>query len=146
MIHETSGLKHTNLELEMINIAFPHIEISRVVAASPSRVWELLTDTLAWEEWGPSIVAVRSSDRFIKKGSHGRVKTFLYFWVPFYIADLEYGKYWSWRIFGINATGHRLEPLNQSACRLVFQVPLWAAPYLLVCKIALDPIVRLLNT
>ena len=129
----------------MIKIALPYIEISRVIGASPIRVWELLTDTFAWEEWGPSILAVRSSNRYIKKGSHGRVKTALRFWVPFQVTNLDSGKYWSWRIFGIKATGHRLERLDESSCRLVFQVPIWAAPYLVVCKIALDRIVQLLN-
>jgi len=129
----------------MIKIAFPYLEISRVIGASPSRVWELLTDTCAWEDWGPSILAVRSSDRYIKKGSHGRVKTALHFWVPFEITDLDSSTFWSWRIFGINATGHRLQQLDNSSCRLVFQVPLWAAPYLVVCKIGLDRIVQLIN-
>jgi hypothetical protein len=129
----------------MIKLAFPHIEISRVVGAAPKRVWNLLTDTFTWEDWGPSVLAVRSSDRHIKKGSHGRVKTALRVWVPFQITDLEIGMYWSWRIFGIKATGHRIEPLNGSSCRLVFQVPLWAAPYLVVCKIGLDRIEQLLN-
>jgi hypothetical protein len=110
----------------MIKIAFPYIEISRVVAASSDRAWGLLTDTFTWKVWGPTVLDVRSSDRYIKKGSHGRVK-------------------WSWRVFGINATGHRLEPLDESSCRLVFQVPIWAAPYLVVCKIALDRIVQLLK-
>jgi len=132
-------------KLEMIKIAFPYIEISRVVAASSNRAWGLLTDTCTWKEWGPSLLDVRSSDRYIKKGSHGRVKTALHFWVPFQVTDLDCGKYWSWRVFGINATGHRVEPLDESSCRLVFQVPLWAAPYLVVCKIALDRIVELLN-
>ena len=69
----------------------------------------------------------------------------LHFWVHLLITDLDSGKYWSWRVFGINATGHRVEPLDESSCRLVFQVPLWAAPYLVVCKIAVDRIVQLLN-
>ena len=132
-------------KLEMIKIAFPYIEISRVVAASSDRAWGLLTDTFTWKVWGPTVLDVRSSDRYIKKGSHGRVKTALHFWVPFQITDLDSGKYWSWRVFGINATGHRVEPLDESSCRLVFQVPLWAAPYLVVCKIAVDRIVQLLN-
>ena len=129
----------------MIEIAFPYIEISRVIGDSPARVWELLTDTFTWKEWGPTVLDVRSSDRYIKKGSHGQVKTALHLWVPFQVTDLESGKYWSWRIFNINATGHRLERLDESNCRLVFQVPLWAAPYLLLCKIALDRIEQLLN-
>ena len=129
----------------MIKIVFPYIEISRAVGASSNRVWELLTDTFAWEKWGPSIVAVRSSDRYIKKGSHGRIKTALRFWVPFQVTDLDSGKYWSWRIFGISATGHRIEKHSEGSCLLVFQVPIWAAPYLIICKIALDRIVQLLN-
>ena len=129
----------------MLKISFPHIDISRVIGYSPDRVWGLLTDTFTWKKWGPTVLDVRSSDRYIKKGSHGRVKTALHFWVPFQITDLDPGKYWSWRIFGINATGHRIERLNESSCRLVFQVPLWAAPYLLLCKIALDRIEQLLN-
>lgn len=129
----------------MFKIAFPHLEISRVVGAEPERVWHFLTDTFTWDDWGPSVLAVQSSDRYIKKGSHGRIKTALHFWVPFEITDFDSGVYWSWRVLGIKATGHRLERLGESSCRLVFQVPFWAAPYLVVCNIALDRIVRLLN-
>jgi hypothetical protein len=130
---------------EMIKIAFPYIEIGRPVGAPSGRVWELLTDTITWEEWGPSIIEVRSSDRFIKKGSHGRIKTTLRFWVPFKVTDLDSGKYWSWRIFGIRATGHRIEEQPEGRCLIVFQVPIWAAPYLVLCKIAIDRIVELLK-
>lgn len=129
----------------MVRIAFPYLEISRVLDTSPNRVWEFLTDTFTWKNWGPSVLSVQSSDRYIRKGSHGQVKTALRFWAPFEVTDLESGKYWSWRIFGVNATGHRIERLNEESCRLIFQVPLWAAPYLIVCRIALDRIVKMLN-
>jgi hypothetical protein len=36
----------------------------------------------------------------------------------------------------IRATGHRVEYLAIKQCRLIFEVPWLAAPYLLVCKIA----------
>jgi len=130
----------------MIRLSFPYIEISRKVGASSNRVWGLLTDTFVWRQWGPSIIAVQSSDRYIRKGSHGRIKTALRFWVPFQVTDLEFGKCWSWRIFGLRATGHRLERLDKDSCRLVFQVPIWAAPYLIVCKIAMDRLEQMLNT
>ena len=79
----------------MLKISFPHIEIRRVVGAAPKRVWQLLTDTFTWGDWGPTVLAVRSSDRYIKKGSYGTVKTALHFWVDFEITDLDFGKYWS---------------------------------------------------
>jgi hypothetical protein len=129
----------------MIRIAFPYIEISRDLGVSPKRVWELLTDTVTWKIWGPTVLAVQSSDRYIKKGSHGRIKTVLRFWVPFEVTDIESGAYWYWRIYSIKATGHRIEPLDDSGCRLIFQVPFWAFPYLVVCNIALDRIVELLH-
>jgi len=129
----------------MVKLAFPYVEISREVEASPDRAWDLLTDTYSWMDWGPSILAVRSSDRFIKKGSSGRVKTAFGFWLPFEVTDLDAGSSWFWRINGLKATGHRLERLDERRCRLILLVPLWAAPYLFVCKIALDRIVKLLN-
>ena len=128
----------------MVKIVFPNLEISSIIGASSDEVWELLTDTLTWVDWGPSISEVQSSNRYIKKGSHGRIKTSLSFWVPFQVTDLDAGSQWSWRIYGIRATGHRIEPLHEGNCRLIFQVPIWAAPYLLVCKLALDRIAQLL--
>jgi hypothetical protein len=39
-------------------------------------------------------------------------------------------------VAGIPATGHRVEPLGPERCRVVFEVPLLAAPYLAVCRVA----------
>jgi hypothetical protein len=39
-------------------------------------------------------------------------------------------------VAGIPATGHRVEALGPGRCRVVFEVPLLAAPYLAVCRLA----------
>jgi hypothetical protein len=57
---------------------------------------------------------------------------------------MEDGRYWSWRVFGIPATGHRVDQVSKGVCRLVFEVPVFGAPYVIVCCIALHRIVRLL--
>jgi len=103
-------------------------------------VWELITDTTRWPEWGPSVTAVVCRDRFIKKGSCGKVKTRLGIWVPFVITHYEDNRYWAWQIWGIPATGHRIEPLDEYRCSLAFEVPAFAAPYLFICWIAINRI------
>ena len=128
----------------LIKIVFPFVEVSREFQTSPERLWNLLTDTSVWVDWGPSITAVQSSDRYVRQGSRGRVKTRIGLWVPFDVTYLERGRCWSWRVFGVRATGHRIEPLGGGRCRLVFEIPLVAAPYALVCKMAMNRIARLL--
>lgn len=75
-------------------------------------------------------------DLHIKKGSQGRLKTLIGLWVSFVVTEYEPGKYWSWRVSGIPATGHKVETGGKETCTLVF----FFAPYILVCKIALDRI------
>ena len=50
-------------------------------------------------------------------------------WLPFEVARFEDGHAWSWRVGGILATGHRVEPLGPSRCRVVFELPALALPY-----------------
>ena len=108
-------------------------------------VWDIITDTTRWVEWGPSITAVDCKDRYIQKGSRGRVKTAIGLWVHYKITAFDEGKYWYWSVFGIPATGHRVEPQGDSICRLIFEMPILAAPYAFVCKSALKRIARLLE-
>jgi uncharacterized protein YndB with AHSA1/START domain len=119
------------------------VEVGGVVLAPPQRVWELLTDVERWPEWGPSVRAVRCSHRRIELGSKGKVRTALGFWVPFVITELVPGSYWAWKVASIQATGHRVEPLETGSCRLTFEIPLWAAPYGLLCKVAVARLARL---
>ncbi len=121
----------------------PYLEVHRVIEAPAGVVWDLLTDTSRWAEWGPSIRAVDCPDRFIRKGTRGRVETLPGAWVPFVITEFRPGYFWSWKVFGLSATGHRVDPLPPGRCSLVFAVPPVAAPYLTVCRIAMVRIERL---
>ena len=129
----------------MLKISFPFITVSRVIPTSAENVWELLTDTVRWTEWGPSIKAVQCKDRYIRFGSRGRIRTVFGIWAPFVITEWTYRHYWSWHVFNIRATGHRIESINANCCRLAFEVPLWAAPYVVICKLAADRMARCLE-
>lgn len=120
-----------------IHIAGPDIEVGAEINASSGSVWDLITDTYAWPRWGPSVRAVDCKDRWIQADSNGCIGTFLGLRVPFRISRFEPGRYWDWRVGGIRATGHRVESQQGRRCRLVFNVPVLAAPYVLVCLWAL---------
>jgi len=114
------------------------VVISRWIDAPPDRVWDLFTDTTRWPEWGPTVTAVECETRYIEAGSTGRVRTIGGRWLPFAITRFG-DRQWTWRIGQVGATGHRVRP-TESGCRVGFEVPLWAAPYVLVCWVALGRI------
>ena len=130
----------------MLKISLPKLKVSRIIRTRPEKLWDLLTDTRRWTEWGPTLKAVQSEARYIRAGSKGHVKTILGFWLPFVVTEWAQGQYWSWHIFNIRATGHRIETIDNACCRLVFEVPLWAGPYVIICKIAANRIARCLQT
>ena len=119
------------------------METAIVIDAPAKIVWEILTDTACWEIWGPSVSSIRCEDRFVVSGTEGHVKILGAIWLPFIITDFVPGKKWSWRVMNIPATGHRVEGLSTRRCRLIFEVPTIAAPYILVCKIAARRIKRI---
>jgi len=86
---------------------------------------------------GPERPAVDAPARRIGPGMRGRVKTALGLWLPFEITDWEAGRRWSWRVAGVPATDHVVEPLGPGRCRVAFAVPRWAPFYLPVCRAAL---------
>ncbi|MFW5905264.1 MAG: SRPBCC family protein [archaeon] len=110
------------------------VDISRAIEAPPERVWELLVDTRQWPEWGPSVLDVATQPPRIQEGSTGRVRTIFGLWVPFTVTRMSK---WSraWHIGPVPATDHRVLP-EKSSCRVGFEVPLYAFPYLLVCWVA----------
>lgn len=129
----------------MIKLGHRTIEVSRDYRAPCLQLWDLITDTSRWPEWGPSVRAVECPDRVIRKGSRGRVRTALGTWAGFVITDFEEGRSWSWTVMGVPATGHRVEPAGSGMCRLVFEVPILVSAYAVVCKIALDRIEEILR-
>ncbi|HMA86377.1 MAG TPA: SRPBCC family protein [Desulfosalsimonadaceae bacterium] len=117
--------------------------ISEAVAAPPQAVWQLLIDTQAWPEWGPSVAAVACKDRYIGPAAAGRIKTRVGLWVGFEVTDFMPGTCWAWRVAGIRATGHRVAARDEHRCRLFFDLPKIAAPYAWVCRTAARRIKRM---
>lgn len=121
--------------------------VSRRVAAPAGVVWKLLTDTGKWPAWGPSITGVEPATDAgavpgLAPGSRGKVRTVLGLALPYTVTGFDAGRYWSWSVAGIPATGHRVTP-QDDGCLLTFTVPWWAPAYLPVCALALRRIERL---
>ncbi|MGD9083461.1 MAG: hypothetical protein PVJ41_00750 [Desulfobacterales bacterium] len=129
----------------MFKLIRSHFNISRIIQTTPEALWDMLTDTKSWPQWGPTVKAVQSNSQYIRAGSTGHVKTVFGFWAPFVITEWIDGQYWSWHVFNIRATGHRIEIIDGKCCRLIFEVPFWAGPYAIICKVAADRIARYLE-
>ena len=114
------------------------LAVGRDVAAPPKPTAETLRDTRRWPEWSPSVRAVESTDRFVETGTTGRVRV-AGAWVPFRLTAATRLR-WDWRVAGVPATGHRVEryPERPDRCRVVIEIPLLAAPYVPICRRALD--------
>ena len=113
------------------------------MAADAGAVWRILTDLDRWPEWGPSVRSARTDDGGpLAAGSRGTVTTVGGVGLRFRIDELTPGRSWSWSVAGVHATDHRVVPTG-SGCRVLLSVPLLAAPYLAVCRIALRRIEHL---
>ena len=102
------------------------------IRAPAASAWELFVDTRRWPDWGPSVARVECADRCIGPGTTGRVQTVFGLWLSFQVTEFRAGRYWRWRVAGIPATGHRVEAIGPDRCRVIFEVPAVAAPYLVV--------------
>lgn len=120
------------------------LTVSRVIAAPPDVVWGLLVDLDAWPRWGPTVGLAWLGDGAtqIHERSTGKVQPPLGPALPFTITEFVPGRRWSWRVAGIPATTHAVEPVG-AGTRVTFGVPLWAPAYLAVCAIALRRLDRL---
>ncbi|MCB5292005.1 SRPBCC family protein [Arthrobacter sp. SO3] len=143
--------------------------VSRRIAAPAEDAWDLLTDTGKWPAWGPSITGVEPATAgspagpaagagpatgpatrtgtgpapgVFGLGSRGKVRTVLGASLPYTVTAFEPGRYWSWSVAGVPATGHRVVA-QPGGCLVTFTVPWWAPAYLPVCALALRRIERL---
>lgn len=128
---------------DVLGVAGGSIDVARPIDAPAEDVWELLVDTRRWPDWGPSITDVECRDREIRTGSTGRVRVVGGVWIPFEVTHCDVYR-WTWEVAGIPATGHRVEPHN-GRCRAVFEIPVLAAGYAPVCRLALSRIARLVE-
>jgi len=118
------------------------ISVSRFIPIAPEVVWELFVDTSRWPQWGPSVTAVDLPEVRIRAGSRGRVRGPGGVWVPFEVTAFDEGRHWAWKVAGIPTTTHSVAPAP-GGCTAAFGVPVIAAPYALVCRVALERIERL---
>ncbi|TKX72026.1 MULTISPECIES: polyketide cyclase [Halorubrum] len=114
------------------------LAVGRDVDAPPEPTARALRDTRRWPDWSPSVRGVESADRYVETGTTGRVRV-AGVWVPFRVTTATRLR-WDWAVARIPATGHRVDryPEDTGQCRAVIEVPLIAAPYVPVCRRALD--------
>jgi len=105
--------------------------VRRDVTAPVDTVWDVLTDTDCWPEWGPSVTAVETDSRYIFDGSTGRVRVAGAVWLPFDVTACAPYR-WTWDVARLPATGHFAE--EQTTGSVVgFEIPPLATGYAPVC-------------
>ena len=117
--------------------------VAAEIDAPAARVWDLLVDPDAWPRWGPSVRRATVEGGTLAVGARGKVVSAVGVALDFEVTTFEPGVRWAWKVGGIDATDHRVEPLGPDRCRAGFGVPWPAAPYLAVCRIALARLERL---
>ena len=106
----------------------------RDIAAPAAVVWELLSRPEHWPDWGPTVTDADVVGERLEAGASGTVRTVFGIPLRFTITSYEPGVSWAWKVAGVEATDHRVEPLGPERCRVSIGVPWPAAPYLVVCQ------------
>jgi hypothetical protein len=111
--------------------------VHREIDAPAEAVWALLTNLECWSGWGPTVRRAELASGHFDVGATGVVTTVLGVRLPFEITVHDDGTHWAWKVAGVRATDHVVEPIGSDRCRVGFGVPWPAAPYLSVCRVAL---------
>ena len=110
--------------------------VSRRPLASPEAAWKILTDLDAWPKWGPSVVGAEVDGGLLTLGVKGRVWTPVGLPLPFEITEFVPGRSWGWKVAGVPATRHGVDPDGEGS-RVWMSAPGWAPGYLPVLAVAL---------
>lgn len=116
--------------------------VDRQVDASADVVWRILVDLEIWPQWGPTVARAELDGDTFGLGASGRVWTAVGVALPFVVTEFEPGQVWGWRVAGVPATRHGVEP-GAAGCRVWMSAPWWAPAYLPVLEIALRRIARI---
>lgn len=123
------------------------IHVSRTIDAPAAAAWDLLVDVRRWPEWGPSVrsASVDGDGHRIGADATGSVETVARVRLPYRVTSWVADRSWSWDVASLPATSHEVRPIDDRRCEVVFGVPLLAAPYAAVCRIALGRIASALE-
>ncbi|MBO0678541.1 SRPBCC family protein [Mycolicibacterium sp. S2-37] len=126
-----------------VEVSGGSVIVSRIVPAAPAAVWSVLTDLKAWPKWGPTVAGAELDDGGeLALGARGKVFTPIGLPLPFTISEFDPGRRWAWRVAGVPATAHGVDPVD-AGTRVYMSAPLPAAPYVPVLVIALRRIDRM---
>lgn len=125
-----------------IGVRGGQLRVDRRVAAPPEAVWRTLVDLDAWPRWGLSVSRAEIDGELLTLGTTGRVWPPVGPALPFTITEFVPGVRWAWRVAGVNATKHGVDP-DGDGCRVWMSGPLWAPAYLPVLAVALGRIDQL---
>ncbi len=137
--------------------AAPHVtprrrlrwRVRRTVHAPPSEVWRALTCPADWPTWGPTVRAA-SGPESIALGSRGTVRPVVGPAVPFRVDAFIPGRFWSWRVAGVSATGHTIAPVQERsghpATEVEFDAPCWAPFYVPILRRGLRRLAALVES
>ncbi|ELY43432.1 SRPBCC family protein [Natronorubrum sulfidifaciens] len=102
------------------------LEASQVCSVPADDAWDLLVDTTQWPEWMALVNGVEATDRRIRADTTGHVRV-SGVWIPFRVTDYSRSdRRWSWRVTGVPIATHRVEALDETRCRISFELPFFA--------------------
>lgn len=120
-----------------ISLQGGQLAVDRFIAAPSETVWNLLVDLEAWPKWGATVTAARLDEGdVLTLGVTGLVWTPVGIPLPFTIDEFVPGRSWGWRVAGVPATRHGVDP-EGDGCRVWMTGPLWAPAYVPVLALAL---------